>query len=405
MSQNICDALHGQFCPPTEDCTNCGNNFQCNLCDPELNALKFRTSSIISPSLTNMITPLQFATKKNYLSSLSPQIQKLPDNWSWRDKGGNQISVVRNQADCGSCWAFSSTTALADRFGIKYNIEAPELSPFYTMQFIGPNTNISAECQCSFGGSVAVAGCGFATQGVALEKCYPYIRTCLSTDMTNINCCDKNEAKILFHAVPKSTKALVVLDNNDVNVESTIELVKRNIITFGPVCASFYDSDSFTTYWNRLLNIGYEASKPWVPKVSSSPGGHAVVITGWGKEKNGDEFWEVRNSWGINGKSDGYFKYKIIPNDPCFLVIPQISDNSIFGGVITFDAGKLPTDYKTKPASKERKKNVNYGPTSSSPAPSKSFFQKNKIIILIIAIITILAIVLLVIMLLTLKKA
>ena len=58
------------------------------------------------------------------LSDLS-QI-KLKEKWSWRETGGNKIEDGRrNQEQCGCCWAFSVSTVLGDRYGIKYNIKAP----------------------------------------------------------------------------------------------------------------------------------------------------------------------------------------------------------------------------------------------------------------------------------------
>lgn len=39
----------------------------------------------------------------------------LPAAFDWRTVKANCIGAVRSQLNCGSCWAFSSTSTLADR--------------------------------------------------------------------------------------------------------------------------------------------------------------------------------------------------------------------------------------------------------------------------------------------------
>jgi len=45
----------------------------------------------------------------------------LPTSFDARTQWGNCIHPVMNQANCGSCWAFSASEALSDRFCIKTN--------------------------------------------------------------------------------------------------------------------------------------------------------------------------------------------------------------------------------------------------------------------------------------------
>ncbi len=45
--------------------------------------------------------------------------QDLPESFSWTDKMPECVHRVMNQGKCGSCWAFSSSEVVSDRFCIQ----------------------------------------------------------------------------------------------------------------------------------------------------------------------------------------------------------------------------------------------------------------------------------------------
>uniref|UniRef100_A0A8C0N4B8 Dipeptidyl peptidase 1 n=1 Tax=Canis lupus familiaris TaxID=9615 RepID=A0A8C0N4B8_CANLF len=64
-------------------------------------------------------------------AEIHEEISRLPTSWDWRNvRGTNFVSPVRNQASCGSCYAFASTAMLEARIRIlTNNTQTPILSP------------------------------------------------------------------------------------------------------------------------------------------------------------------------------------------------------------------------------------------------------------------------------------
>ena len=380
------------------------------------------------PSMANIYTSITFLPKDQELAAMKPslgRLKSLPSSWSWGNPGNpakqtNKISAVSNQCRCGCCWAVASTSALADRYGIKgtstYSsdgtltrggdfpdgIKAPDLSAAWTVMEIGPrHKGPSAKCQCKFGGSLAQAACGFREIGARLNSCYPFSIYVCAPSRTNNDalmsnpqpCCDSSEQNMAFKIVPGSTKMVIACDSNgNIDEKQTHLMIKNEIIKYGPVPATFQEYSDFQSSSDSYYNTQVENAKNWedvgvyTPKSSYSEqeldGGHAVVITGWGT-KNGQEFWEVRNSWGVNqGGGQGYFKYAIIEKDPCHLAVPAIVEQrgqkALAGGVVTFLPGDLPVGFKPKPGTGKRSSPVNYGFDRTDGSDWKQLFRLTK---------------------------
>jgi hypothetical protein len=112
-------------------------------------------------------------------------------------------------------------------------------------------------------------------------------------------------------------------------------------MNFGPVVSSFSTYADFLEYWKNDAKDG----KIYIRKSDKYTGGHAVVLTGWGKDKNtGIEYWEVRNSWGNTGDG-GYCKIAMSTSTPknklIQIDIPIYENNTWIGGVISFLPGEL----------------------------------------------------------------
>lgn len=430
LPNQTCNIASGK-CPPGQPYCGDGecqcsqsiadpSNFTCDDAAGALSAMRlFSTPGKRGPSLTNIYTPISFLPKSKGLAGEKTQsgpLSKLPEEWSWMKNGADKISPVSNQCQCGCCWAVASTSALADRFGIKgtskyvngvvvpggdfpNGIEAPDLSAAWTVMAIGPrHGGPPVQCQCATGGSLAQAGCGFEQIGAKLESCYPFsLYVCqggankpsvLDSDQAEV-CCSSSESSLSFKIIPGSTKMVVACaKDGSIDQKATHMMLKAEIANYGPVAATFLEYNDFQVDPDSYYRTQVDPAKTWedvgiyIPKSSygnETPGGHAVVITGWGTQ-NGQEFWEVRNSWGVqHGGGAGYFKYAIMEDDPCHLAAPALvtqpgtTTPALAGGAVTFLPGDLPSGFKPKRGNGQRRSPDNYGTFGST---NDSFFKK-----------------------------
>ena len=354
------------------------------------------------PRLNKAVLTMPYKPDHIHSKGLADLQTPIPTNFSWRKKGGDRIEKggLRDQGGCGDCWSFSVASVLGDRYSIKYNIKSPYPSTSWLTSNAKP-PGVQSNQECLIGGNTMLASNWLEqpNNGIKLEECWPYsiIRDndFVSPEPLNkiqddccFNCCGEkveNINKILFSCKPGSSKYLVVMNNdNTINVQGTINAIKRDIMINGPASTSFYVYKDFMTYWIKDAPSG----KIYIRNSNVSDGGHAVVITGWGTQKddngNNIDYWEIRNSWGDTG-DNGYGKIALSTSTPpnmwCQIDIPLYNGQQFDGGVISFLPGDL-----------EIKNHKDVLKSSSDNSSTNNFFYNNILYIIIVIVILVLII-------------
>jgi len=231
----------------------------------------------------------------------------LPDSFDPRTKWPQcpSLKEVRDQGDCGSCWAFGAVEAMTDRWCIASN---------GSDQFHFAAEDLMACChECGNGcngGMLAPAweywkGAGIVSGGQYNSKqgCQPYeIPACDHHVKGKLQPCSKKE----MHT-PRCSKKCIDGYNTSFaqdkkhgakvyNVRGE-QNIMQELVTNGPVEAAFTVYADFLQYKTGVYK-----------HTSGSPlGGHAIKIMGYGEE-SGAKYWLVANSWNPDWGDQGFFK-------------------------------------------------------------------------------------------------
>jgi len=191
----------------------------------------------------------------------------LPERWDWREKGG--VTPVKNQAKCGSCWAFSATGALE---GFWYT-KSKKLLSFSEQQLVDCS---KANKGCS-GGLPIRAFSYTANNGIELETDYPY--EALDKE------CRYNKAKAL-----KVNSGYVLVKPRDAAALKTASVAS-------PVSVGVRaDQNAFRFYKSGVLKSDCDIQL-----------NHGVLVVGF-ETVNGEEAFLVKNSWGPEWGDQGYIR-------------------------------------------------------------------------------------------------
>jgi len=189
----------------------------------------------------------------------------IPESFDWADKAA--VTPVKDQASCGSCWAFSAVANLESQYAIKTGTQI-DLSE---QQIVDCDTQ-SAGCN---GGWMNNAFEYVKAHGLALTADYPY------------------KAKDQKCGDGKVTAKIYVASY--LNVDQNEEAMQAALLQNGPLSIAI-NASQFQFYHGGIFD-----------KSCSSQLNHGVTLTGWGVE-NGKKFWKIKNSWGKAWGESGYIR-------------------------------------------------------------------------------------------------
>ncbi len=237
----------------------------------------------------------------------------LPAQFDWRNApqmggrpAGNYVTAVRDQGNCGSCWAFSAVEALESQALIK--LQTPNVDFHLSEQIVLSCTGAyeKGTDDCEDGGYAGDALNFLKSYGSAMEFYYPYSQT--------DGACGNALQGWQTQAV--KLEAWQALDGGSV---TDINDIKTAVYSYGPVLAWFRVYSDFFSYSSGVYSV---------TALASYQGNHFVVIVGWDDSAGA---FIVKNSWGTSWGMNGYFE----------ISYGELSGKSLFGSYCLYDTGAI----------------------------------------------------------------
>jgi len=207
---------------------------------------------------------------KNYnWTLLSSNVSALPASVDWSSKGA--VTPVKDQGQCGSCWAFSTTGALEGAWFVKHNV----LTNLSEQQLVDCST---AEGNQGCNGGLMDYGFQYVVdnKGLTTEAAYPYT-------VTGPNTCVSKGLPV----------AVTATGFKDVPTNSQVALMTA-VVQLPVAVAIEADENNFQFYSSGVLT-----------KACGTNLDHGVLLVGYGTT-GGLDYYKVKNSWGSSWGMNGY---------------------------------------------------------------------------------------------------
>ncbi|KAF5957360.1 hypothetical protein HYC85_004585 [Camellia sinensis] len=213
------------------------------------------------------------------------KVDMVPPSVDWRKKGA--VTGVKDQGQCGSCWAFSTVVGVE---GIN-QIKTKKLVSLSEQELVDCDNNENAGCN---GGLMDLAFEFIKRKGgITTEENYPYN----AADGT----CD----------VSKENHPVVSIDGHE-NVPANDEDALMKAAANQPISVAIDAGGSdFQFYSEANYFVSFVEYYIWQGVFTGGCGtelDHGVAIVGYGTTLDGTKYWIVKNSWGTEWGEKGYIR-------------------------------------------------------------------------------------------------
>ena len=208
----------------------------------------------------------------------------IPDSIDWRATG--IVTDVKNQGQCGSCWAFSAIGTIEGQHARKTG-KLVSLSEQNLVDCVSSN---KYDCYgCEGGWPDKAMEYVISNHGIDSESSYPYLGVDESCEYTKNNSA-ANISKV-------------------VSIEyGNMKALYNALGTIGPISVAIDAEDDFQFYKSGIFTS---------TTCSKTQLDHAVLAVGYGVTLKKQKYIMIKNSWGANWGMDGYIYFSADIDNMC----------------------------------------------------------------------------------------